>query len=258
MRSAGGRTFRAAAFPISIDTAGIAEIARHAESHKEIGQLRKSLEGRALIMGVDRLDYSKGLPERFEAYARLLERSPELHRHVTFMQIAPPSRGSVLEYRQIRRELERSAGHINGKYAAPDWVPLRYINKSFPHRLLAGYYRTARVGLVTPLRDGMNLVAKEYVASQNPEDPGVLILSRFAGAAQELTTALLVNPADTEEVADALQRALSMPLPERRERWNAMMQVLRHNDITFWRKTFLNALTEKAPTAQRRVAVMLG
>jgi trehalose 6-phosphate synthase len=258
MRSAGGRLFRAAAFPISIDTPAIAQTAREAESHKEIGQLRKSLEGRALIMGVDRLDYSKGLPERFEAYARLLERSPELHRHVTFMQIAPPSRGSVLEYRQIRRELERSAGHINGKYAAPDWVPLRYINKSFPHRLLAGYYRTARVGLVTPLRDGMNLVAKEYVASQNPEDPGVLILSRFAGAAQELTTALLVNPADTEEVADALQRALSMPLPERRERWNAMMQVLRHNDITFWRKTFLNALTEKAPTAQRRVAEMLG
>jgi trehalose 6-phosphate synthase len=258
MRSAGGRLFRAAAFPISIDTPAIAQTAREAESHKEIGQLRKSLEGRALIMGVDRLDYSKGLPERFEAYARLLERSPELHRHVTFMQIAPPSRGSVLEYRQIRRELERSAGHINGKYAAPDWVPLRYINKSFPHRLLAGYYRTARVGLVTPLRDGMNLVAKEYVASQNPEDPGVLILSRFAGAAQELTTALLVNPADTEEVADALQRALSMPLPERRERWNAMMQVLRHNDITFWRKAFLNALTEKAPTAQRRVAEMLG
>jgi len=258
MRSAGGRTFRAAAFPISIDTAGIAETARHAGSHKEIGQLRNSLEGRALIIGVDRLDYSKGLPQRFEAFARLLERTPELHRQVTFMQIAPPSRGSVLEYRQIRRELERAAGHINGKYATPDWAPLRYINKSFPHRLLTGYYRSARVGLVTPLRDGMNLVAKEYVASQNPDDPGVLILSRFAGAAQELTTALLVNPADTEEVADALQRALNMPLPERRERWRAMMKVLQHNDITFWRKSFLGVLTEKAPVAQRRVARTLG
>jgi trehalose 6-phosphate synthase len=258
MRSASGRTFRAAAFPISIDTAGIVEIARHAESHKEIGQLRNSLEGRALIIGVDRLDYSKGLPQRFDAFARLLEREPQLHRQVTFMQIAPPSRGSVLEYRQIRRELERSAGHINGKYATPDWAPLRYINKSFPHRLLTGYYRSARVGLVTPLRDGMNLVAKEYVASQNPDDPGVLILSRFAGAAQELTTALLVNPADTEEVADALQRALDMPLPERRERWRAMMKVLQHNDITFWRQSFLSALTEKAPVAQRRVAQTLG
>jgi trehalose 6-phosphate synthase len=242
MRSAGGRTFRAAAFPISIDTAGIAEIARHAESHKEIGQLRDSLEGRSLIIGVDRLDYSKGLPQRFQAYARLLERAPELHRRITFLQIAPPSRGAVLEYRQIRRELERSAGHINGKYAAPDWAPIRYINKSFPHKLLTGYYRTARVGLVTPLRDGMNLVAKEYVASQDPDDPGVLVLSRFAGAAQELTDALLVNPADTEEVADALQQALNMPLAERRQRWNAMMAVLRKNDNTVWCNAFLQAL----------------
>ena len=174
MRAANGRLFRAAAFPVSIDTDAIASTAHAAESHKEIGQLRNSLEGRALIIGVDRLDYSKGLPQRFQAYARLLERAPELHRQVTYLQIAPPSRSSVLEYRQIRRELERSAGHINGKYAAPDWAPIRYINKSFPHRLLTGYYRTARVGLVTPLRDGMNLVAKEYVACQNPDDPGVL------------------------------------------------------------------------------------
>jgi trehalose 6-phosphate synthase len=246
MRTTNGRLFRAAAFPISIDTENIAEAARTAESNKEIGQLRDSLDGRALIIGVDRLDYSKGLPQRFQAYARLLERAPELHRQVTFLQIAPPSRGAVLEYRQIRHELERSAGHINGKYAAPDWAPIRYINKSFPHRLLTGYYRTARVGLVTPLRDGMNLVAKEYVACQNPEDPGVLVLSRFAGAAQELTDALLVNPADTEEVADALERALKMPLAERRERWNAMMAVLRKNDITLWRNTFLQALTRGA------------
>ncbi len=244
MRAANGRQFRAGVFPISIDTAGIAEAARSAESHKEIGQLRNSLEGRALIIGVDRLDYSKGLPERFQAYARLLERAPELHRQVTFLQIAPPSRGAVLEYREIRRELERSAGHINGKYATPDWAPIRYINKSFPHRLLTGYYRTARVGLVTPLRDGMNLVAKEYVACQNPDDPGVLVLSRFAGAAQELTTALLVNPADTEEVADALQRALVMPLAERSERWRAMMDVLCSNDITSWRNAFLQALRQ--------------
>jgi trehalose 6-phosphate synthase len=160
----------------------------------------------------------------------------------------------VLEYRQIRHELERSAGHINGKYAAPDWAPIRYINKSFPHRLLTGYYRSARVGLVTPLRDGMNLVAKEYVACQPPDDPGVLVLSRFAGAAQELTAALLVNPADTEEVADALERALKMPLGERRERWLAMMTVLQTNDIAFWRISFLQALqreTVRAPSSGR-------
>ena len=242
MRMANGRQFRAGAFPISIDTQGIADAAAKADSIHEIVQLRHSLEGRALIIGVDRLDYSKGLPQRFQGYARLLERNPELHQRVTFLQIAPPSRGAVLEYRAIRRELERSAGHINGKYATPDWAPIRYINKSFPHRLLTGYYRSARVGLVTPLRDGMNLVAKEYVACQDPADPGVLVLSRFAGASQELTEALLVNPADTEEVADALERALKMPLAERRERWTAMMDVLRRNDITAWRNTFMEAL----------------
>jgi len=242
MRMPNGRLFRAAAFPISIDTAAIAEGARAAGSNKEIGQLRTSLEGRSLIIGVDRLDYSKGLPQRFEAFARLLKRAPDLHRQVTFLQIAPPSRGTVAEYRQIRRELERSAGHINGEYATPDWAPIRYINKSFPHRLLTGYYRTARVGLVTPLRDGMNLVAKEYVACQDSENPGILVLSRFAGAAMELTDALLVNPADTEEVADALERALKMRLGERRERWRAMMNVLEKNDITVWRNAYLHAL----------------
>ncbi|MGP1665404.1 MAG: trehalose-6-phosphate synthase, partial [Rhodanobacter sp.] len=148
MRMPSGRQFRVGAFPISIDTNAIAQTAQRSTALKEIAQLRESLDQRALIIGVDRLDYSKGLPQRFQSYARLLERAPELHRQVTFMQIAPPSRGTVLEYREIRRELERSAGHINGKYASPDWAPIRYINKSFPHRLLAGYYRSARVGLV--------------------------------------------------------------------------------------------------------------
>ncbi|HET6553223.1 MAG TPA: alpha,alpha-trehalose-phosphate synthase (UDP-forming) [Dyella sp.] len=244
IQTSSGRQFRVEAFPIGIDTREVAETASHADEHEEIHQLRQSLEGRAMIIGVDRLDYSKGLPERFHAYARLLERSPQLHRKVTFLQIAPPSRGGVPEYRQIRRELERSAGHINGMYAAPDWVPIRYVNNSFPHSLLSGYYRTARVGLVTPLRDGMNLVAKEYVASQDPQDPGVLVLSRFAGAAQELGDALLVNPADTEEVAEALGIALTMPLHERRTRWRRMMDVLEKQDVTAWRNAFLRRLAE--------------
>jgi trehalose 6-phosphate synthase len=244
MRTHAGHSFRAEAFPIGIDTRQVAQDASHADEHEEIHQLRASLEGRALIIGVDRLDYSKGLPERFLAYARLLERTPKLHRKVSFLQIAPPSRGGVPEYRQIRRELERSAGHINGMYAAPDWVPIRYVNNSFPHPLLSGYYRVARVGLVTPLRDGMNLVAKEYVASQDPDDPGVLVLSRFAGAAQELTDALLVNPADTEEVAEALEYALNMPLQERRTRWRRMMDVLEKQDVTAWRNAFLRRLME--------------
>ena len=242
LQTPGGRVFRGEVFPIGIDTREVAEAASHADEHEEIHDLRQSLEGRALIIGVDRLDYSKGLPERFQAYARLLERSPQLHRQVSFLQIAPPSRGGVPEYRQIRRDLERSAGHINGMYAAPDWVPIRYVNNSFPHSLLSGYYRTARVGLVTPLRDGMNLVAKEYVASQDPQDPGVLVLSRFAGAAQELGDALLVNPADTEEVAEALGIALAMPLQERRARWRRMMDVLEKQDVTAWRNAFLQRL----------------
>ena len=247
VRAANGRAFRAGVFPISINTPLVAKAAKEAESLEEIRQLHTSLEGRALIIGVDRLDYSKGLPERFQAYAHLLERAPELHREITFLQIAPTSRGVVPEYRQIRRDLERSAGHINGKYAAPDWVPIRYVNQSFPHSVLTGYYRNARVGFVTPLRDGMNLVAKEYVASQDPEDPGVLVLSRFAGAAFELPDALLINPADTAEVANALERALKMPLKERQQRWRAMMDVLEKHDLTAWRIHFLAALKKIEP-----------
>jgi len=243
LRAADGRSFRAGVFPISIDTPLVAQTAKDAESLEEIKQLKNSLEGRALIIGVDRLDYSKGLPERFNGYALLLERAPELHREITFLQIAPTSRGVVPQYRQIRRDLERSAGHINGMYAAPDWVPIRYVNQSFPHSVLTGYYRTARVGLVTPLRDGMNLVAKEYVASQDPKNPGVLVLSRFAGAAFELPDALLINPADATEVADAVERALKMPLKERRRRWRAMMDVLEQHDLTMWRNSFIKALS---------------
>jgi trehalose 6-phosphate synthase len=242
LRAANGRLFRAGVFPISIDTAEVAATARHSMAEPGVRELHDSLDGRDLIIGVDRLDYSKGLAQRFQAFAHLLERAPALHQRVTLLQIAPPSRGEVPEYRLIRRELERTAGHINGKYASPEWVPIRYVNKSFPHRLLSGYYRVARVGLVTPLRDGMNLVAKEYVACQDPKNPGVLVLSRFAGAAQELTEALLVNPADTAEVADALERALAMPLRERIARWRSMMDVLERHDITAWRNAFLHAL----------------
>jgi len=244
LQAANGRRFRAGVFPISIDTALVAQTAHDAESLEEIEQLHNSLEGRALIIGVDRLDYSKGLPERFRGYAHLLERAPELHRQISFLQIAPTTRGVVPEYRQIRKDLERSAGHINGMYAAPDWVPIRYVNQSFPHSVLTGYYRNARVGLVTPLRDGMNLVAKEYVASQDPENPGVLVLSRFAGAAFELPDALLINPVDTAEVADALERALKMPLKERQRRWRAMIDVLENHDINTWRNGFLAALAD--------------
>ncbi|MEE9249916.1 MAG: trehalose-6-phosphate synthase, partial [Alphaproteobacteria bacterium] len=205
-------------------------------------RLEESLAGRRLIVGVDRLDYSKGLVERFHSFERMLERYPDLRNRVTMMQIAPPSRSDVAEYLEIRRTLETSAGHINGRFAEFDWVPLRYLNKSFSQRALMGFFRSSHVGLVTPLRDGMNLVAKEYVAAQDPKDPGVLVLSRFAGAAEELKSALIVNPYDADEVAEALHRALEMPLEERRQRWRSAMEVLEHNDVSAWRDHFVEAL----------------
>ncbi|HSR65756.1 MAG TPA: alpha,alpha-trehalose-phosphate synthase (UDP-forming) [Xanthomonadaceae bacterium] len=242
LETADGRRFRAGAFPISIDTRGIARQAEAAVRKPSVQRLRASLTDRALAIGVDRLDYSKGLPERFRAFQRYLERHPEQRGHLTFLQIAPPSRGEVPEYQALRSTLEGLAGHINGLHAAPDWTPVRYINRNFAHDVLTGFYRAADVGLVTPLRDGMNLVAKEFVASQDGKDPGVLVLSRFAGAESELREALQVNPYDTDGVADAIASARTMPLAERRERWRAMMATLERHDIIAWRQSYLGAL----------------
>ena len=242
LETAGGRRLRAGAFPISIDTAHIAEQARQAVAKPSVRNLGDSLSGQALAIGVDRLDYSKGLPERFRAYERFLQRHPQQHGKLTFLQIAPVSRGDVSEYRNLRRELEQLSGHINGAHSQPDWTPMRYVNSNFAHPTLTGFYRMARLGLVTPLRDGMNLVAKEYVASQDPDDPGVLVLSTFAGAARELDGALMVNPYDLDGVADTIDTAARMRIGERRERWQTMMGRLRSHDITRWRKDYLAAL----------------
>lgn len=242
--SAYGRTLRVQAFPISIETPDIEKLAAAVAGSRQVERLRDSLKDRDLIIGVDRLDYSKGLPQRFQAFNDLLEHYPDNRGGVTFMQVAPPTRTEVPEYTDIRRELETLAGHINGLFAEFDWMPIRYLNRSFARRTLLGFYRSARIGLVTPLRDGMNLVAKEYVAAQDPEDPGVLVLSRFAGAAPELNGgALIVNPYDVEGVAESLQRGLTMPLDERRERHQAMMSVLRECDIGHWRERFVDALS---------------
>ena len=237
-----GRVLRAAVFPISIDTDTVAAYAAEAENSRQNRRLLESLHGRKMVIGVDRLDYSKGLVARMEAVDQLLKAHPDLRGRVTTMQIAPPSRADVPEYIEIRHQLETIVGHVNGAYAEFDWVPIRYLNKGFTRRTLSGFYRLSRAGLVTPLRDGMNLVAKEYVAAQKPEDPGVLILSRFAGAAEELTGALIVNPYDVEGVADAMRRALIMPEEERRERWQAMFDWLQRYDIAAWQRAFTGAL----------------
>ncbi|MDP6390381.1 MAG: alpha,alpha-trehalose-phosphate synthase (UDP-forming) [Alphaproteobacteria bacterium] len=242
-----GRSFKVGAFPIGIDTGTIAAFARKAGDSRQTKRLKESLNGRELILGVDRLDYSKGLVQRMDAYAHLLENYPENRGHVVMLQITPPSRTDVPEYVEIRHELEAAAGHVNGTYAEYDWVPTRYINRGYNRRTLAGFYRISRVGLVTPLRDGMNLVAKEFVAAQSRRDPGVLVLSRFAGSARELDGAVIVNPYDVEGVGESLQKALVMPLEERRERWSTMYNHLKDNDVTAWRKGYLDALVEAAP-----------
>jgi trehalose 6-phosphate synthase len=237
-----GRTVRAAVFPVGIDVEAIASQAAAAEKSRHMRRLQDSIRDRVLLIGVDRLDYSKGLPARFDAYSHLLEHYPETRGRTVFMQIAPPSRPDVPEYREIRRTLEAAAGNINGRYAEFDWTPLRYLNKSFNHRILTGFYRAARVALVTPFRDGMNLVVKEYLASQNPDDPGMPVLSCFAGAAHELVEAIIVNPFDREGMAEAILQGLDMKLEARRERWNAMMATLRRNDANAWRRRFIAAL----------------
>jgi len=245
-----GRTLRAAAFPIGIDTEIFAKMAAESEGSKQVIRLEESLGKRDLVIGVDRLDYSKGLIKRVEAFEHLLTAYPDNRGKVVFLQINPPSREDVADYVDIRHELEAASGRVNGAFAEYDWMPIRYLNKSFSRRVLAGFFRASRVGLVTPLRDGMNLVAKEFVAAQSAKDPGVLVLSRFAGAARVLDGALIVNPYDVEGVAERLQEALNMPLAARQERWRSMYKAIAENDVTAWRESFLAALQNR-PAAQR-------
>ncbi len=245
--SAFGRTIVAGVFPIGIDVAGFAALAESKEAQLHYRRMLQGLGKRVQMLGVDRLDYTKGLPERFRAYEELLRRYPDNRGQMVFVQIAPLSRVDAHGYAEIRQQLEGLAGSINAEFSEFDWTPLRYINRTFGRRALAGVYRASRVGLVTPLRDGMNLVAKEYVAAQDPSSPGVLVLSRFAGAARQLDGALIVNPYDVSGLADALQRALNMGLGERRKRWQSMMDNLRRADLAAWRHSFVERLAAVPP-----------
>jgi trehalose 6-phosphate synthase len=238
----GERSVRLLTCPIGIDAGEFAEMSRSVPARLAYRRMRDSAGGRDMIVGVDRLDYSKGLEERFNGYERFLVAHPEERKEVFLLQIAPPSRVSVETYRRIRATLEGLAGRINGQYADVDWVPIRYVNQGYPRDVLAGIYRAAKIGLVTPLRDGMNLVAKEYVAAQDPEDPGVLILSRFAGAAAQMGDALLVNPFSADEVADAIYQAQRMPRTERLRRWETLMAGVTAQDVQWWTDTLLDAL----------------
>lgn len=237
-----GRRVHAIADAIGIDAPGFARIAQRSTGTAYIHRVRESLIDRHLVISAERLDYSKGLPNRFEGFARLLARFPQHHRRVSMLQIAARSREEVAAYQSLRRELDRLAGDINGRFSQFDWVPLRYMTQTVARTKLAGLFRVARIGLVTPLRDGMNLVAKEFVAAQDPADPGVLILSRFAGAAEELTDALLVNPYDSDEIAEAMNTALEMSLEERQERHAALRRAVFEVTSARYCNVFVDAL----------------
>ena len=237
-----GRTVRVGVFPIGIDVQGFIDARNSSEGIRTYDRMAASAAFRSMMVGVDRLDYSKGLEERMVGYEQFLEDNPGMRGDVFLVQVTPISRDDVDTYQDIRARLDSLAGRINGEYADMDWQPIRYLNRSYRRDQLAGIYRAARVCLVTPLRDGMNLVAKEFVAAQNPDDPGVLILSRFAGAAEQMGEALLVNPFSREEVADAIHKALTMPLSERVRKWQALMQVVRDTDVSIWRDSFVNRL----------------
>jgi trehalose 6-phosphate synthase len=248
----GNRIVRVGVFPVGVETETFARLARRAIETAFVREVLESLSGRAMIIGVDRLDYSKGLPERMSAFERFLTNFPDWRGKVTYLQITPRSRTGIPEYADIGRLVGEAVGRINGAFGEASWTPLRYINKAHTRTALAGLYRAARAALVTPLRDGMNLVAKEFVAAQNSDDPGVLILSRFAGAARECTAALLVNPYDQEGVAIAINRALSMPLEERRQRHAANFKVLVANDLRHWAERFLAILERPSNSAGAR------
>jgi trehalose 6-phosphate synthase len=244
-----GNTFATEVYPIGIEPDSIKEMAEGPLPPK-MAAMKRELGDAKNIIACERLDYSKGLPERFLAYEALLENYPQHRGNIRYSQIAPTSRGDVQAYQDIRHQLETEAGRINGKYGTLGWTPLYYLNQHFDRRLLMKIFRLTDVALITPLRDGMNLVAKEYVAAQDPQDPGVLVLSRFAGAANELTSALIVNPYDRDEVAAALDKALTMSRTERISRYNDMMTILRKNDITHWRESFLRDLRAITPRTE--------
>jgi trehalose 6-phosphate synthase len=233
-------------------------LARRASKLNAVREVVQSLSDRSMLIGVDRLDYSKGIDERLLAFERLLNESPEFMRQIFLLQISTFTRSQVEDYQKIMARLDAMSGRINGLYAEMDWVPIRNVHRTHGRNELAGIYRAADVALVTPLRDGMNLVAKEFVAAQDEENPGVLVLSRFAGAAAQMRDALIVNPFSQEDVADAIRRALAMPVEERRRRWRALMDGVERDDVVAWRDSFVASLEEARDGGKSRRARIAG
>lgn len=246
------QTLAVRAFPIGIDVDEFIALGAQREAKAEYAMLRDLYAKRRLMLGIDRLDYSKGLPQRLRAVRDLFVHHPHQRDSATLIQVASPSRESVDAYADLRRELDGLCGEINGDYGELDWMPIRYIHRTVARKRLPGLCRASQVALVTPLRDGMNLVAKEFVAAQDPANPGVLVLSRFAGAAEQMhADALLVNPYDTQGTATTIDRALRMPLEERIERHARLLAGIRAQDVHWWRGQFLDAL-QALPLEERR------
>jgi trehalose 6-phosphate synthase len=237
-----GRTTLARAYPIGIDWDHFSRLGETGEARNAQQRMMASTRRRISMIGVDRLDYSKGIPERIDGIGRFFDREPERIRDLVFVQIAPPSREDVESYQEIRETLEQKCGQINGARSEVDMVPIRYVNRGYSHEELFGFFRASKIGLVTPLRDGMNLVAKDSVAAQDPEDPGVLILSSFAGAALQLQDAVLVNPHSPDDIAHAIRKALDMPLDERKARYEKMVASVRDENVQAWTADFLRDL----------------
>ncbi len=238
---AGERSIRIGYFPISIDYNEFAHMAESREVADAAWYIHEDIPKGKIVLGVDRLDYTKGIPYRLKAFENLLEKHPELHRKITLLQVVVPSRRNIPMYEDLKIKIERMVGEINGRFTRSGWVPIHYIFRSLDRPELLAYYRTAEIALITPLKDGMNLVAKEYCAS-NTEQSGVLILSEFAGAAPQMRKgAILVNPYNIEEVSDAIFDAWSMDLRERRARMKKLQSLIAKNDIYRWVNSFLNA-----------------
>jgi trehalose 6-phosphate synthase len=239
--TAGDRELRVGAFPIGIDSNAFSEDSAAADVTNEVRFIRERTGNRHLILGVDRLDYTKGIPERILAVGAALERYPDLVGKITFNQIVVPSRESVPEYQQLRDEVERLVGYVNGRFTTPGWTPIHYHYRALSRTELLAFFRASQCALITPLKDGMNLVAKEYCACSQEEE-GVLLLSEFAGAASQMhRQALLVNPHDIAGIAAAIHRAFTMPRDERRWRMRAMRRLVQRYNVFWWVDQFLRA-----------------
>ena len=246
-----GHVTRASSFPIGIEAGVFDKLGATPAILDEVAELRDSIGTERLILGVDRLDYTKGILPRLRAFERFLAEHPEWHGRVTFLQIQVPSRESVPEYRELREQIDRTVGRITGRFSTEHWVPVRYLCHGFSRRELATFYRAADVMLVTPLRDGMNLVAQEYVATRNDED-GVLILSPFAGAADRLREAMIVNPYDSSAMQGAIDEALRMPIESRRPAIQAMRKRVMSEDVNWWLGWFLAAANVRPAEVRRK------